>query len=65
MPYKSVADLPEAQVKGLSPHQRRAFLKAFNSAVYEQGMDEASAFKVAHAAAKRAGSKVGFKRKAT
>jgi cation transport regulator len=55
MPYQSVADLPAAQVKGYSPKQKRAFLEAFNSAVYEQKLPEDRAFAIAHTAAKRAG----------
>jgi cation transport regulator len=53
MPYKSVGELPRAQVDQYSPHQQQAFLKAFNNALKEYG-DESRAFAVAHAAAKRA-----------
>ena len=53
MPYKSVSELPAAQVDQYSKHQQHAFLKAFNNALEEYG-DESRAFAVAHAAAKRA-----------
>ncbi len=53
MPYKSVSDLPEAQVDQYSPHQKKAFLEAFNDAYEEYGGDESRAF--AHSAAKKAG----------
>ncbi len=55
MPYKSVSDLPEAQVDQYSPHQKKAFLEAFNNAYEEYGGDESRAFAVAHSAAKKAG----------
>jgi cation transport regulator len=53
MPYKTIADLPTAQVDQYSRHQKEAFLKAFNNAYEEYGGDESRAFRVAHAAAKR------------
>lgn len=53
MPYRSVADLPEAQVDQYSTHQKHAFLEAFNNALEEYG-DEGRAFATAHAAAQRA-----------
>ena len=59
MPYRTVADLPEAQTDQYSAHQKDAFLKAFNNAYDEYGGDESRAFAVAHAAAKRAGEKPG------
>ena len=59
MPYKSVKDLPEAQTDQYNAHQKKAFLEAFNKAYKEYGGDESRAFAVAHAAAKRAGSKPG------
>jgi cation transport regulator len=59
MPYNSVADLPKAQTDQYNPHQKEAFLKAFNSAYKEYGGDEGRAFAVAHTAAKRAGEKSG------
>ena len=37
MPYRSVADLPEAQVDQYSTHQKHAFLEAFNNAFEEYG----------------------------
>ncbi|HEY7903866.1 MAG TPA: cation transport regulator [Casimicrobiaceae bacterium] len=59
MPYQSVTDLPKAQTAQYSAHQKEAFLKAFNNALAEYGGDEGRAFAVAHAAAKKAGSKPG------
>ena len=59
MPYQSVSDLPKAQTDQYNPHQKQAFLKAFNNAYKEYGGDESHAFAVAHAAAKRAGEKPG------
>ena len=56
MPYTSVADLPKAQTDQYTPHQKEAFLKAFNSAFNEHGGDEHRAFAVAHSAAKKTGS---------
>jgi cation transport regulator len=58
MPYASNQDLPAAQVRGYSEHQKTAFRKAFNAALREYG-DEATAFRVAHAAAKKAGGGKG------
>ena len=55
MPYSKVSDLPEAQVDQYTPHQKKAFLEAFNNAYEEYGHDESRAFAVAHAAAKKAG----------
>jgi cation transport regulator len=54
MPYKTVADLPKGQTDQYTPHQKEAFLKAFNNAYDEYHGDEHRAFAVAHAAAKRA-----------
>ena len=54
MPYASVEDLPEEQVDQYSPHQKRAFLAAFNNAFKEYEGDESRAFAVAHTAAKNA-----------
>lgn len=59
MPYKSVKDLPQAQTDQYNAHQKKAFLKAFNSAYEQYGGDEGRAFAVAHAAAKKAGDKPG------
>jgi cation transport regulator len=59
MPYQSVGDLPKAQVDQYDPHQKKAFLEAFNRAYEEYGHDEHRAFAVAHHAAKQAGSKAG------
>ena len=53
MPYRTVSDLPEAQVDQYSTHQKHAFLEAFNNALEEYG-DEGRAFATAHAAAQRA-----------
>jgi cation transport regulator len=55
MPYRTVADLPKAQVDQYSAHQKEAFLKAFNNAYEEYGGDEHRAFAVGHTAAKNAG----------
>jgi cation transport regulator len=57
MPYRTIQDLPEAQVDQYSDHQKEAFLKAFNNAWKQYRGDESRAFAVAHAAAKRAGQK--------
>ncbi len=54
MPYKSISDLPEAQVKKYTAHQKKAFLKAFNNAYKEYDSDESKAFAVAHHAAQQA-----------
>jgi cation transport regulator len=59
MPYRTVEDLPKAQTDQYSPHQKKAFLEAFNSAYEEYGHDEGRAFAVAHHAAKQAGGKEG------
>lgn len=53
MPYKSISDLPEAQVDQYDQHQKKVFLEAYNNAYEEYGHDESRAFAVAHAAAKR------------
>lgn len=54
MPYNNVNQLPAEQVKGYSAEQKKAFMAAFNNAA-EDGKSEASCFKIAHAAAARAG----------
>jgi cation transport regulator len=59
MPYRSVQDLPQAQVDQYDEHQKEAFLKAFNNAFKEYGGDEHRAFAVAHHAAKQAGDRPG------
>jgi cation transport regulator len=59
MPYRSVNDLPQAQVDQYNDHQKEAFLKAFNNAFKEYGGDEHRAFAVAHHAAKQAGERPG------
>src|SRR5450755_4950487 len=59
MPYSTVADLPKAQTDQYNPHQKKAFLEAFNNAYKEYKGDESRAFAVAHSAAKKAGSKPG------
>ena len=58
MPYNSVVDLPKAQTDQYNPHQKKAFLEAFNNAYKEYGGDESRAFAVAHSAAKKAGGEV-------
>ena len=57
MPYREISDLPKAQTDQYSPHQKEAFLKAFNKAYEEYGHDESRAFAVAHHAAKQAAGK--------
>ena len=57
MPYRTIGDLPQAQVDQYSEHQKEAFLKAFNNAYEEYGHDEHRAFAVAHHAAQQAGDK--------
>lgn len=57
MPYRTISDLPKAQVDQYDQHQKEAFLKAFKSAFEEYGHDESRAFAVAHHAAKQAGGK--------
>jgi cation transport regulator len=59
MPYRSIADLPQAQTDQYNEHQKKAFLEAFNNAYKEYGGDESRAFAVAHTAAKRAGERPG------
>jgi len=59
MPYRTVADLPKAQTDQYNPHQKEAFLKAFNNAYKEYAGDEHRAFAVAHSAAKKAGERPG------
>ena len=59
MPYRSINDLPQAQVDQYNEHQKEAFLKAFNNAFKEYGGDEHRAFAVAHHAAKQAGERPG------
>ena len=54
MPYRTIADLPKAQVDQYSTHQKHAFLEAFNNAYDEYRGDEGRAFATAHAAAQRA-----------
>ena len=54
MPYKTISDLPKAQVQKYTAHQKKAFLEAFNNAYEEYGHDESKAFAVAHHAAKQA-----------
>ncbi len=58
MPYRTVADLPKAQVDQYDEHQKEAFLKAFNNALDEYH-DEHRAFAVAHHAAQQAGKPGG------
>lgn len=53
MPYSSVQELPAEVKKKYTSKQLRAFRQAFNSALKE-GKSEAQAFKIAHAAARRA-----------
>jgi cation transport regulator len=61
MPYRTVDELPKAQVDQYDQHQKEAFLKAFNHALGEYGNDERRAFAVAHHAAKQAGKRHGDK----
>jgi cation transport regulator len=57
MPYKTISDLPKAQVQKYTAHQKKAFLEAFNNAYKEYGRDESKAFAVAHHAAQQASKK--------
>ncbi len=59
MPYRTIADLPQAQVDQYNEHQKEAFLKAFNNAYEQYHHDESRAFAVAHHAAKQAGERRG------
>jgi cation transport regulator len=59
MPYRTIEDLPKAQTDQYNPHQKKAFLEAFNNAYEEYHHDESRAFAVAHSAAKKAGEKPG------
>jgi cation transport regulator len=59
MPYRTIEDLPPAQVQQYNEHQKQAFLKAFNNAFHEYHGDEHRAFAVAHHAAKQAGERPG------
>ena len=56
-PFRTLADLPAAQVDQYDHHERGAFMEAYNHAWEEYGHDEHRAFAVAHAAAKKAGAK--------
>jgi cation transport regulator len=58
-PYRTIADLPKAQTDQYNPHQKKAFLEAFNSAYEKYKDDEGHAFAIAHSAAKKAGEKPG------
>lgn len=53
MPYSSVKELPAEVKKKYTSKQQRAFKQAFNSAL-KDGKSEEQAFKIAHAAARRA-----------
>ncbi len=59
MPYRTIEDLPEAQVDQYNEHQKEAFLKAFNNAWEQYHHDESRAFAVAHSAARKAGERPG------
>lgn len=59
MPYRTIDDLPEAQVDQYNEHQKEAFLKAFNNAWEQYHHDESRAFAVAHSAARKAGEHPG------
>ena len=54
MPYQSIDELPSAVRNRYDEKGQRAFLSAFNRAVYDEGLPEERAFAIAHAAAKRA-----------
>ena len=43
MPYRTISDLPTAQVDQYSHHQKEAFLAAFNNALKEYDGDESRA----------------------
>lgn len=55
MPYQSTDELPE-QTRRLTDKEKRAFMKAFNSAVSD-GKGEQSAFRIAWKAAKQSGER--------
>ncbi|MOA40241.1 cation transport regulator [compost metagenome] len=57
MPYRTIGDLPEAQVQKYTAHQKKAFLEAFNNAYEQYHHDESKAFAVAHHAAQQASKK--------
>ena len=59
MPYRTVEDLPKPHTDQYNPHQKEAFLNAFNNAYKEYAGDEHRAFAVAHSAAKKAGERPG------
>ncbi len=58
-PYRTVDDLPAAQVDQYDAHERRAFLEAFDSAWEQYGHDDHGALGVAQGGAKGAGALVG------
>lgn len=60
MPYSSVSELPSEVTKKYTSKQQSAFRKAFNNAVND-GKTEEQAFKIAHAAARRAGDRDAVK----
>ena len=53
MPYSRSRICPKGRSTSIRPHQKHAFLKAFNNALDEYH-DESRAFAVAHSAAKKA-----------
>lgn len=59
MPYRCIDDLPESVRRHLPVHAQEIFLAAFNHAWAAHGGDEATAFRIAWAAVKRAYEKIG------
>lgn len=57
MPYATVASLPPNVKSKYNAAGQRAFLAAFNEAVYRDGKSDADATAIAHAAAARAAGK--------
>lgn len=56
MPYENVSELP-SQFDQYGEKGRRAALDALNGCMYEGDRSESDCFKIAHAAAKRAGGR--------
>ncbi|MFQ5786319.1 MAG: ChaB family protein, partial [Alphaproteobacteria bacterium] len=47
MPYESPADIPATVRRVLPPRAQRIWMEAFNSAVYDQGADDAKGARIA------------------
>lgn len=57
MPYARIEELPKAVRDAYPPVCLNVFRKAFNAAAADSSNDEASAFRIAHAAAKKCAGK--------